>query len=354
MVLQLSVAIPTFNGRQRLPKVLEHLRAQIVAPEVTWEIWVIDNNSQDGTADYIAALQKDWDGPAPLRYCWEPCQGEAFARQRAIEESSALWVGFIDDDNWPDPDWVTAACRFAQEHGELSAFGSRICGEYEISPPQGFDSLEGFLAIRDHGEGTQPFCPELLRLPPGAGLVVHRQRWLEAVPTRLKLVGRQGRSCIGGEDYAALLYLYRAGGAIGYNPQMSLRHYIPARRLQADYLLPLAYGMGLTTCAMRFILVGPFKSLEIGIRTCLGGLQRLVLYQWRYGSAMETDLVRGFEFFFFLGGCLSPFYALTPQLANWLSFDRIQPVVQKLWRLFPSSSRPTTLRQPSAQPLNLF
>lgn len=353
MAVQLSVAIPTFNGRQRLPKVIEHLLAQVVSPDVAWDIWIIDNNSSDGTADYVAELQRHWDGPAPLHYCLESRQGEAFARQRAITESSAQWVGFVDDDNWLEPDWVMAAHDFVLQNPDVAAFGSRIFGEYEIAPPPDFQKIEGFLAIRDHGEDPQPFCPELLRLPPGAGMVVHRQRWLDTVPAELKLVGRQGQSYIGGEDYAALLHLHRGGGRIGYNPQMRLRHYIPARRLQKEYLLPLAYGIGLTTCSMRFIVAGPLKSLEIALRTFVGGLRRMLSYQWKFGAVLEDELIFSFQFFFFLGSCFSPLYALNPKLVSGLSFNRIHPVVRKLWRLFPSLSRPITPKQPSPIPSNL-
>jgi hypothetical protein len=43
-------------------------------------------------------------------------------------------VGFLDDDNIPAPNWVAAAYAFAQEHPAAGAYGSRIHGDFEVTP----------------------------------------------------------------------------------------------------------------------------------------------------------------------------------------------------------------------------
>ena len=123
-----TIAIPTYNGGNRLPKLLDCLRSQIRTEQFTWEIVVIDNNSQDNTAEVIRQYQTDWPTAYPLHYYFEPQQGLAFARQRAIDEAQGTWVGFLDDDNLPASDWVAEAYNFAQEHPQAGAFGGQIHG----------------------------------------------------------------------------------------------------------------------------------------------------------------------------------------------------------------------------------
>lgn len=354
--LTLTIAIPTYNGAARLGKVMEHLQAQQGALDQRWEVIIVDNCSTDDTAAIAAQFQATWQqrplgAQVPLRYCFEPQPGLAFARQRAIAEARGTWVGFIDDDNWPGADWVASAIAFAQEHHHLGAFGSRIQAVYAVEPPDKFHEIEPFLAIRDHGGDRYPFDPEQLQLPPGAGLVVHRQRWLESVPAKLELVGRLEESWICGEDSAALLYLHRSGHGIAYNPAMTLRHAIPAERLERAYLLPTVYGIGLAICQLRFINVQGPRRWTIAFRTVLGGLRRMIYLLWCHGAALSQDLNLSFHFCFFLGGALSPLIAIHPRLGARLAIQTLR-VISQLWPLFPSSFRPTTPPPPSPPPWN--
>lgn len=362
--MKLTIAIPTFNGAPRLAKVVGHLKAQVLPDELagadTWEILVVDNNSSDDTAVVATQLQVEWaQGPwgktVPLNYCFEPQPGLAYARQKAIAEAQGDWVGFIDDDNWAEPQWVASALTFAEAHPDLGAFGSRIQAVYEVEPPQDFEEIEAFLAIRDHGDNEHPFDPEHLQLPPGAGMVVNRQRWLDAVPESMSVVGRTADILISGSDYAALLYLHRAGHGIAYNPCMVLHHAIPAGRLERAYLLPLAYGIGMAICQLRFINARGLRRWEISLRTFVGGLRRMVMRLWQYGPGLRSDLNLTFLFCFYLGGMLSPLLAVAPRAGTWLNYQRARSLTNlllKLWPLSPSLSRPTTPPAPSPAPLN--
>lgn len=74
------IAIPTYNGASRLPKILEKLRDQINTEQFAWEIIIVDNNSKDNTAQVIQDEQVNWSVPYPLRYCFEAEQVTGFAR----------------------------------------------------------------------------------------------------------------------------------------------------------------------------------------------------------------------------------------------------------------------------------
>jgi glycosyltransferase involved in cell wall biosynthesis len=129
-MVHVTVAIPTYNGEKRLPDVLDRLRSQIDTESFSWEVLVVDNNSTDNTAQLVREYQKTWPATYPLKYCFAPEQGAAFARQRAIEKASGELVGFLDDDNLPENNWVVSAYNFAQTHPDVGAYGSQIHADF--------------------------------------------------------------------------------------------------------------------------------------------------------------------------------------------------------------------------------
>ena len=309
-MLDFTVAIPTYNGASKLPFVLEKLRSQINTENISWEVIVVDNNSRDNITEVVDNFQAKWLENVPLRYCFEAEQGLAFARQRAIEEAKGYFVGFLDDDNLPEPDWVSAAVKFGQEHQKAGAFGGRIIGDFEVEPPENFNKIKRYLAIIPN-RGSKPhlFEPGILRLPPGAGLVVRKEAWSQWVPARLALIGRVGKVMVAGEDFEALLYLYRGGWEIWYNSAMCIHHKIPKQRLEREYLLPLAKGIGLTTYYLRMLNAKSWQKPKILARIILGSLWGIIHLFIKHRSKVKNDLISAFELEFFLGRLQSPFYS---------------------------------------------
>ncbi|MGB5970715.1 MAG: hormogonium polysaccharide biosynthesis glycosyltransferase HpsE, partial [Spirulinaceae cyanobacterium] len=303
-------AIPTYNGATRLPQVLDKLKLQTGIEQLNWEILVVDNNSSDSTAEVVKEYQENWANSIPLRYCFESQQGLAFARQKAVEAAKGKYVGFLDDDNLPTPNWIQAAFIFGENHPQAGACSGQIHGDFEVEPPQNFEQIQQFLAIRELGYKAYLFEPDKLRLPPGAGLVIRKQAWIESVPNRLSLIGRVGNTLVAGEDYELLLYMHKSGWQIWYNPEMQIDHQIPRQRLERSYLLNLARGTGLATFSLRIINASTWQKPFIFVRTCLGNLRRLLIYFLKYKGNLQTELVPAFQKEFFWGSFLSVFYPL--------------------------------------------
>lgn len=301
-----TVAIPTYNGEKTLPLVLEKLRSQITPATLSWEVVVVDNNSTDSTAQIVASWQSDF--PVSLRYCLEAKQGSAYARQRAVQLATGEWIGFLDDDNLPDENWVAAAYQFGIEHPKAGALGGQIHGKYEVEPPPEFDRAKLFLVIRKYAQTAKQFEPEKLRLPPGAGLVVRKQAWLESMPDRFVRAHR------GGHDYEISLRLYKQGWEIWYNPEMQIEHLIPAWRMEKSYLTRIAGIYGLCTCEIRLILARSWEKPILLIKSFLGGLKRTVFHLVRYRDRAFSDLGLSCETAFYLGTVLSPFAYLRKQI----------------------------------------
>jgi glycosyltransferase involved in cell wall biosynthesis len=306
--MDFTVAIRTYNRSAYLREILDRLREQVQTELIDWEIVIVNNNSTDNTFLVVQEYQAHWPYTYPIRYFLETQQGAFFARQRCIQEAKGELIGFLDDDNFPALNWVYAAYSFAKLYPKAVAYGSRILGKFEVEPPENFERIQSFLALKERGSEPNLYDPKNLSLPPGAGLVARRQTWLAQVPNQLTLQGPVGKSLAAkGEDFEALLYLSRMG-EIWYNPEMLIEHIIPSERLKKDYLINLIRNVGLSICQLRMTNAKPVEKPKIVVSIFAGNLRRILLHLIKYKWAIQTDLVAACEMEFFLSSLLSPLY----------------------------------------------
>ena len=149
---EFSIIICTYNGEKRLPLVLSNIGKLNNLQQINWEVIVVDNNSQDKTKAVVSQFQQKWINFSRLRYCFEAKQGLAYARQKGVEEASSILIGFLDDDNIPEPGWLEEAIFFSKKHPHAGVIGSSIIGDYEVIPPPDFERIACFLAIVNRGE----------------------------------------------------------------------------------------------------------------------------------------------------------------------------------------------------------
>jgi glycosyltransferase involved in cell wall biosynthesis len=308
--LDFTVAIPTYNGAERLPQVLDLLLQQIGIEHLNWEIIIIDNNSSDHTFTIFKQYQKLCNNNCQVKYFLEKAQGIGFARMRAVNESKGEFIAFVDDDNLPASDWVLQSYNFGHEYPQAGAWSGQIHGNFEIIPPKNFSMIQAFLAIREHGSNPYIFDANNLKLPPGAALVVRKKAWCESVPEQLVFKGRLGKLMVAGDDTEALLYIHKAGWEIWYNPLMQIYHQIPHWRLEKDYLLPLARGCGLCIFQLRLINAKNWQKPIILFKTIFGNLHRIIRHLIKYNGDFKNDLIVLFELQFYFGSMISPFYSL--------------------------------------------
>lgn len=312
--VDVSVAICTYNGGQRITAVLDRLIQQTGIECITWEVLIIDNNSTDNTHSVVVEYQLQQKSRYQLRYCFEANQGLGFARARAIREAKGIWVGFIDDDNLPALDWIAKVYQFGSCHCQVGAFGGRVIGNYATLTPANFTKIQSLLALQDFGSVRCLLNPNRMQIPSGAGLVVQRAAWLASVPRVMSLKGRVGRSLLSGEDYEAILYMHYQGWEIWYEPELTIVHDIPEWRLQPSYLRAIAWGAGLVMCHLWMVGVARWKFPWILCKTLLGNLRQMFCRLAQYRHKLLTHWVASVEIIFFLAAAISPFYFLYTQV----------------------------------------
>ena len=240
-----SVVICCHNSSPRLPQTLAHLAVQQVEPALSWEVIVVDNASSDGTADAAVACWPD-DAPAPLSIVAESQLGIGHARLCGLKHASFEILLFVDDDNWLAPNWIQTVDEIFQEHPEVAACGGCNEAVFEIEPPAWFERFKLRYAIGEQGDKEGDVTETRQRLW-GAGIAIRKAAWQGLIGAGFSplLVGTRGtRSAGGGEDSELCRALVLAGWRLWYSPRLRLQHYMPASRLDWNYLRGLARGNG--------------------------------------------------------------------------------------------------------------
>lgn len=345
-MVDFTVAIPTYNGEKRLPDVLERLRSQTDTEHFPWEVIVVDNNSSDGTAQVVREYQARWPTTSTLKYSFEAQQGAACARQRAVEEASGAFIGFLDDDNLPVENWVAAAYAFGQAHPQVGAYGSQIYPQFETEPPAYFKKVACFFAIFERGSYASCYEPYTKMLPPGAGLVVRKQAWRENVPKRLVLNHAGKEAGLASEDLEAVLHIQKAGWEIWYNPDMCIYHKIPPSRLERDYLISLVRCVGLSRHHLRMLRMEPWQRPLATPIYLINDLRKLTLHIIKHRGKVNHDAIAACERELLRSSLVSPFFLWSKRYRNLKTVRKFE----RETKVHLSSKVENLLDLPTAQP----
>lgn len=108
--MEFSVVIPTYNRLPMLLRVLDGLDSQLEAPD--FEVIVIDDGSNDGTAATLAGATKEARWKVPLTFRTQTNAGPGQARNHGVTLARGRFVILIGDDTVPE-------ARFVGEHARI-------------------------------------------------------------------------------------------------------------------------------------------------------------------------------------------------------------------------------------------
>lgn len=91
----LSLVVPAYNEQGRLPATLRKMRDFLTRQGFSYEVLVVDDGSQDGTAALVEAAAAEFPG---LRLLREPHRGKGHAVRRGMLEAKGDYVMFCDAD----------------------------------------------------------------------------------------------------------------------------------------------------------------------------------------------------------------------------------------------------------------
>ncbi|MFB9844070.1 glycosyltransferase [Mucilaginibacter ginsenosidivorans] len=241
----LSVIIPTYNPNpERLSRVLEALRDQSLGPQ-HWQLVIVDNNSSNGV---LGHMDLSWHPNHQI--VAEKKQGLTFGRIAGFRRALGDVLVLVDDDNVLARDYLSLVTTYFSRDPALGSAGGRITASFDGYQPQEWTRpFWNMLAIRDPGNrdlaasslsgGYPAFAPV------GAGMAVRKAlvdgyiREVSDAPGAI--TDRTGNSLASGGDNEINIWVLKQGYKTAYFPKLSIRHIIPASRLEKGYLARLNY-----------------------------------------------------------------------------------------------------------------
>ncbi len=246
MPITVTVAIPTHNRAATLRATLDSIAALQwpAGAVVDAECLVIDNRSTDATAAVVASFEHA--APLRVRRVFEERLGSSFARNRAVAESRADVILFIDDDAIADPRWALEMLAEMDRRG-LDAACGMVLPRWSVAPPRWLGpSLWVKLAVHDRRaiESAPAASAETLANYFSAN-VGFRRAALERYGTFREDLGVVGGDPISGEDTELFARIIAGGGKMGFAPLAIVHHQIPAERMTRAYLRRKSFAFGL-------------------------------------------------------------------------------------------------------------
>ena len=115
----LSVVIPSYNSVKLLLRCINALENQS-AKKTFFEIVV----ANDGSTDETLGMIENFKSKSGLKLQWTSIKnsGPATARNTGVSISSGPWIGFLDADVIPHPNWVETALELIKNNPNAGAF----------------------------------------------------------------------------------------------------------------------------------------------------------------------------------------------------------------------------------------
>jgi GT2 family glycosyltransferase len=118
--MKLSYIIVTRNRRETLLRTLEILEQNTRLPRHTWEVFVVDNASDDGTPEVLA---RSYRSAHVIRL---PENEGVPARNHAIRPAQGRYAVFLDDDSYPLDDAIPRSLAYLSRRPRTAALVARV------------------------------------------------------------------------------------------------------------------------------------------------------------------------------------------------------------------------------------
>ena len=116
-----------------LKRLLEELRGQETGGLFTYSIVVVDNDQSRSAQTVVGEFAAS--SIIPIKYCTEPRQNIAMARNTAVENAHGDLIAFIDDDEFPIKRWLLTLFEALNKYGADGVLGP-VKPHFEDEPPQ--------------------------------------------------------------------------------------------------------------------------------------------------------------------------------------------------------------------------
>jgi len=129
----MSLFVSALRRPDFLKRLLDHLVRQETAGQFSYSIVVADNDSSQSAQPVVAEFAAR--SAIQIRYCVEPRQNIALARNKAVEHVEGDFAAFIDDDEFPEKDWLSVLLSTCEGYGVDGVLGP-VKRHFNEAPPE--------------------------------------------------------------------------------------------------------------------------------------------------------------------------------------------------------------------------
>lgn len=301
-----TIGICTCNRDNFLAELLASLK-QIdlgtLAPQAV-AVVVVDNRPNDATRAVCETAAATL--PVRLRYVAEPEPGISPARNRVVAETLAAgaeWLAFIDDDDWPEPDWLRQLLERQAVTGADVVMGN---SKREV-PSDASASARTRLSQHEVTDDLPVW--DRYGLP--RRLATHNVLIRRSVLERMNAIGPvfdPSFALMGGGDADFFCRAKLAGASFARAERSFINYRLPAERLTTNGLIRRRFKKGVSQgiLARRYVTGGKrWRWLAKSSSRLLGSLLilpfRLVSHDRLVHEVTEITVTSG-AFYGFLGG----------------------------------------------------
>src|SRR5512139_108565 len=130
---QISVCICTFKRTELLSRLLMKLERQLTEDLFDYSVVVVDNDRSESARQTVnnCALKSK----LSISYYVEPEQNIALARNMAVKNANGEFIGFIDDDEFPDEQWLLNLYKSISLYNSDGVLGP-VLPNFNKEPPE--------------------------------------------------------------------------------------------------------------------------------------------------------------------------------------------------------------------------
>jgi succinoglycan biosynthesis protein ExoM len=303
------IAVPTF----RRPEQLRHLIAAIARLDRLEDaaLLVADNDAGGEGARVAAAMAKDL--PIAVEVICVPEPGLCHVRNAIVAHALAIptmqRLAMIDDDEWPEPQWLAALLTVQQRTG-AAVVGGPVTPVFSEGAP-------------DWAEQTLVFLPE--QRPEGPAEMLYASNNLLVTRPALEALGAPwfdpafNRS--GGEDLDFLTRLKAIGFGFAWAPGARASEWVGAERARKTWVLRRMWRIGVTDTKVARKQRGLIGGVGLGLRSlALLALRTAALpaLAWRRNRRLDIagQWVKAVARLYALAGGSDALYAAPARLSS--------------------------------------
>jgi len=129
----INICICTYKRPELLKRLLKRLERQQIDRLFSYSVVIVDNDKLASAHQTVSTYAKQ--SQMSISYYIEPEQNIALARNKAIENATGKFIAFIDDDEFPDNQWLLNLYKAINYYKSDGILGP-VLPHFETEPPQ--------------------------------------------------------------------------------------------------------------------------------------------------------------------------------------------------------------------------